>query len=135
MVEGLAKEEIAEELVPLRNQINQMQQTLSQLQSAHQSVPVFLTPQNQVQATVLAQQMRQFSTQLQSQQTQALQQLHQSIQQAALMLNQTSQHVQAFQMYKSNGAVDFPIPAATRSNRTAKRHTFINVALFFPQYT
>jgi hypothetical protein len=93
-------EEIGDELMPLRSQLETMQNVLNQLQSSGQQSYSMQTSSGQSQQTSdeLLQQMQQFSTQAQQQQQKTLQQLQQSIHQATQMLGGVEQSLQSFNM-------------------------------------
>lgn len=94
------KMEVAEELLPLENQLSQIQQIFSKVQNSQQAnaTPSGASQNQQQQVGELVKQMNQFSSQIQNQQKQTMQQLQQSIQQATQILTQASQGLQSFQM-------------------------------------
>jgi chromosome segregation ATPase len=99
-----AEEEIAVELAPLRSQIQSIQNTLNQLNSANDQTTMSSggqnqnQNQNQNQSNDLLNQLQQFSSQAQQQQQKTFQQLQQSVHQAAQTLSGVEQSIQSINM-------------------------------------
>jgi hypothetical protein len=95
-----AEEEIAEELVPLKDQLKEIQSTLSNLgtNGQQQNNMNSSTGQNQQQPNQLLQQMQDFSSQARQQQQKTFQQLQQSVHQTAQMLTNVEQSLQSINM-------------------------------------
>ncbi|WP_158587410.1 hypothetical protein [Neobacillus notoginsengisoli] len=91
-------EEIADELAPLRNQLQSIQHSLGQLDSSRQNVGSSSNVQDQQQSNDLLKQMQQFSSQAQQQQQKTFQQLQQSIHQATQTLASVEQSLQSINM-------------------------------------
>lgn len=94
------EEEIGEELTPLRNQLETIQNALNSLNSGSQQSVISSGSggQSQQQSSELLRQLQQFSTQAQQQQQKTFQQLQQSIHQTTQMLNSVEQSLQSFNM-------------------------------------
>ena len=92
------EEEIADELAPLKSQIQAIQNTLNQLNSGNQQSTISSGGQNQNQSNDLLNQMQQFSSQAQQQQQKTFQQLQQSVHQAAQTLSNVEQSIQSINM-------------------------------------
>jgi chromosome segregation ATPase len=91
-------EEIADELAPLRSQLQSIQHSLSQLDTNQQNVGSSSNGQAQLQSNDLLKQMQQFSSQAQQQQQKTFQQLQQSIHQATQTLTSVEQSLQSINM-------------------------------------
>jgi hypothetical protein len=87
--------EIGEELTPLKNQLETIQQALNQVGTNSQQSSMSFSAQNQQQSNQLLDQLQQFSSQAEQQQQKTFQQLQQSIHQATQMLSNVEQSLQS----------------------------------------